>query len=151
MVEKLQAPLGLDGWTITTVLGPRDDASGECFAMPEYKRATLYFDPDQIETGECVDELVTHEMTHCHTWSLNAVAEENAKAIADMLPESARDPIRRKLLEDERKAAEDVTTQVGFTYIRLLRRIWSLETEVAELRAEAKRARREIPKPATTE
>jgi hypothetical protein len=59
-----------------------------------------------------------------------------------MMPEPLRDGVRKKLLEEVRRAGEDSTTQVGFTYIRLLRRLWKAEEELKALRAEVRQLKK---------
>jgi hypothetical protein len=121
MVDRVREPLGLDRWTIKVALGPMEG-----------------------ETGDELDETVVHEMSHPHTWPIHAVAEHNANCIAEMAPDSMREALRKKLLEEVRVAAETTNTQVGFTYVRLLRRLWKAEGELAAARAEVKALRKHI-------
>jgi hypothetical protein len=145
LVRRMQEPLGLDRWTIKVALGPMEgeDLAG-CFARPEYASADLQFDLEKFETGDELDETVVHEMSHPHTWPIHAVAEHNANCIAEMAPDSMREALRKKLLEEVRVAAETTNTQVGFTYVRLLRRLWKAEGELAAARAEVKALRKHI-------
>lgn len=130
-VNQLREPLGLDRWAFYVENGDAgDDARAACNAMPEYREATIVFNFDAMKTGDDLDEFVVHEMTHCHTWPLHAVAEQLANALADSLPQYARDALRKKLQEEVREAAERVTTDVGHAYLRLLRRAGVLPTPV---------------------
>jgi hypothetical protein len=141
VILRAQEPLGLDRWSIKIQLGEIED-KGSCTALPEYKEAVLQFNLEKFETGDEPDEIAVHEASHCHTWPIHTVAEDLAKLVADMSPEYMREGLRTKLLEEVRYAGEDATTQVGFTYIRLLRRLWKQEEELKVLRAEVRTLRK---------
>jgi hypothetical protein len=122
-------PLGLDRWSIRPVLDSISDARAYCLASPEYREAQVAFDPDKLQTGDDLDEVIVHEAgAHPHTWPLHALAEHQANALADILPEYAREGFRKLLLEQVRVAGEQVTTDVGHAYLRLLRRAHVLDT-----------------------
>lgn len=118
-VDKLREPLALDRWQLHFVAGENeeDDAVASCNAMPEYREATLRFDFDALKTGDDLDEFIVHEMSHCHTWPLHAVADSLATTLA-----GDNEFLAKHLAEQVREAAERVTTDVGQTYLRLLRR-----------------------------
>jgi hypothetical protein len=141
VIRRAQEPLGLDRWSIKIQLGQIED-KGSCMASPEYKEALLQFNLDKFETGDEPDEIAVHEMSHNHTWAIHTEAEDLANLVADMMPEPLRDGVRKKLLEEVRRAGEDSTTQVGFTYIRLLRRLWKAEEELKALRAEVRQLKK---------
>jgi hypothetical protein len=149
-VERMREPFGLDRWQICVNAvealpgDPGEEQTAACSAAPEYKNAALAFDTSRFKTGDDIDEFVAHELAHCHTWPIHAEAEENATLVAEMSPEYMRDAIHKKLMEEARKAAEDTTTQVGLTYIRILRRLWAAEATVKELTAENKRLKKEL-------
>jgi hypothetical protein len=143
-VNRLQEPLGLSGWTIQLEHGPLEGAKASCEASPEYKQATLSFDTDKLVTGDELDEIIVHEMMHMHTWPTHKLAEDLATLVSDMAPEYMQAPLKGKLLEEVRQAGEDANTQVGFTVIRLLRRLWAAEKELGEARAELKAARKQL-------
>lgn len=144
MVERLKEPLGLNGWTIKVDAGTLDDGRAACDAWPEYKHAVLTFDLEKLETGDELDELIVHEMMHPLTWPIHKEAEDLADLAANMLPESAREPMRIKFQEEVRQAGEDANTQVGFIAIRLLRRLWAAEEAVNEARAEIKSLKKQL-------
>lgn len=121
-VNALKEPLGLDRWSLLCQAGPIENATASCSADPEYKKACLQFDVDSMDTGDDLDEVITHEMTHCHTWPLHTLAEQLALALAEAAPKYLRKALRKKLLEEVRKAGEEVTTDVGHVYLRLARR-----------------------------
>ena len=127
MVQRIREPLGLDRWNITVecVTG---EQRGACAASPEYREATIVFDLERFETGDEPAEMVAHECAHPHIWPLHALAESLADALASSAPEAMREPMRVLLQEQVRLAAETVTTDVGHTYLRLLRRAGILET-----------------------
>jgi hypothetical protein len=136
-VEKVREPLGLDRWQIHLLdETPAEDVDCKASntANPEYKTTYLRFHIDRLETGDELDELIVHELTHCHTWGVHTLAEENAIIAADCLPEGARDAFKRGMLEQARIAGEDATTQLAFCFIRLLRRMWKLEAELKALK-----------------
>lgn len=138
-------PLGLDRWTIYLEVGPgsEEGETASCEALPEYKVATLRFDPDRLRTGDELGEFVAHELAHLPTWALFQLAEDYANQIASMAPEYMREALREKMLAETSRTGEDVTTQVGYTFIRLLRRMWAWEERAkvaeAEMRALRKR------------
>ena len=127
-LEKIREPLELDRWTLSPVLEAIPDARAYCLANPEYREAVIGLDFDKLKTGDDVAEVLVHEATHCHTWALHTLAEELANALADSAPDYLRDGMRKLLLEQVRKAGEQVTTDVGYTYLRLLRRAGILDT-----------------------
>lgn len=141
-VKELQEPLGLSGWSIQLETGPLEDAKASCAAEPEYRRALISFDPEKLETGDELDEIIVHEMTHIATWPLSKAVEDIANLAAGLFPEAMRAVMGEKLLEEGRYATEYVTTDVGFTNIRLLRRLWAAEKELADIRAELKAAKK---------
>jgi hypothetical protein len=143
-VERLQEPLGLTGWSIQCEHGPLEGAKASCSAEPEYKQATLAFDLEKFQTGDDLDETIVHEMMHMHTWAIHKVGEDLAQLAADMAPKYMREGLKAKLLEEVRQAGEDTNTQVGFTTIRLLRRLWAAEKERDDVRAELKAAKKAL-------
>lgn len=146
LVELLKEPLWLDRWSLRVENTPLEngDLAG-CAAQPEYRKAHLQFDVEQLETGDELDETVTHEMSHAHTWPLHALAEQQANALVAILPEPLREAFKALLHEDIRLAAEAVTTDVGQTYIRLLRRAWKADADLAEARKELRELKRKTP------
>ena len=80
LVEKYKPLLGLSEWTIRIANGEPNDTPEDkqckaaCLAAPEYQDATLFFSLDRIETGDNLEELVLHEMTHCLTWPISGCA-----------------------------------------------------------------------------
>lgn len=139
LVSKMREPLGLDRWQVRVVFGPGEDTAA-CNAMPEYRICTLSVDPDKLDTGDELDEIIAHELAHAHTWGLASVAEDFAVAVAEMSGNPI--PLARCFKEQIRKAEEDCTTMVGHAYIRLLRRIWEADGELAKLRAELRALKR---------
>lgn len=127
IVEAIREPLALDRWNIG-LSNKSDDGRATCEASPEYAEAVLTFDLDKLKTGDDVQELVVHEMTHCHIWPLHALAENLAQTLARTMPETHREPMMTMLREEVRLAAEKVTTDVGQAYLRLLRRAQVLDT-----------------------
>ena len=129
-INKLREPLALDRWAIFVESAELPDSRACCQADPEYREATIKIDFDGLKTGDDLDELIVHEMTHAHTWPIHAVAEGLAHALADALPKPYRAALRKKLQEEVREAAERTTTDVGQTYLRLLRRAGVLDAPV---------------------
>ena len=127
MVGAVREPLALDRWGITVEVGAGEQRGG-CAAAPEYREATIVFDLEKFETGDDPAEMVAHEMAHPHIWPLHALAEDLAAALAASAPEHLRGPLGTLLSEQVRLAAETVTTDVGQTYLRLLRRAGILES-----------------------
>lgn len=121
-------PMGLDRWNLTAQAGPLEDARACAEVAPEYREGVLSFDLDKLKTNDDVAELVVHEATHAHTGALHDIGLELADALADSLPENFQAPVRRLLRRRVNYAAEQVTTDVGHTYLRLLRRAGVLDT-----------------------
>jgi len=132
IVAKCAEPLGLDRFTLGLANEDlsHDGASAGCEAMPEYRKAKIAIDPERLGTGEDFAEIVVHEMAHVHTWELHTLAEELAYALAESAPRSHRKALRKLLREKVRQAGERCTTDVGHTYLRLLRRAGILDTPV---------------------
>ena len=132
LLDRIHEPLGLDRFEIRLVSNPEmDDARACCEAFPEYRAAVITVNPDRLETGDDLAEIAVHEATHITTWELYSIAEELANALADSLPETHREGVRKLLLEKVRQAGERCTTDVGHTYLRLLRRAGILDTPAA--------------------
>jgi hypothetical protein len=75
-VKFWQKKLLLSDWRIVVDVGPLDDGSrADCDAKPEYREATIRLDPEKIDAEE-LDGFCIHELLHCHTWRLEALAEE---------------------------------------------------------------------------
>ncbi|MBA3678537.1 MAG: hypothetical protein H0W74_14290 [Sphingosinicella sp.] len=132
IVDKIREPLGLDRWQIQTVSEPLEDARACCIAQPEYLDVVIKIDPDKLQTGDDLQELVVHEVTHLRTWEIHTLAEELANALAESTPETHREPLRKLLLEKVRQAGERATTDVGHDYLRLLRRAGVLDSPPLE-------------------
>jgi hypothetical protein len=74
-VKFWQKKLLLSDWKIAVEVGPLDDGSrADCDAKPEYREAKIRLDPDKIDAEE-LDGFCIHELLHCHTWRLEALAE----------------------------------------------------------------------------
>ncbi len=128
LIDQVREPLGLDRWQLSSAVAELIDARACCQAQPEYREATILVDTERLKTGDDLAELVVHELTHCHTWPIHAIAEHLANALAESAPESHRESLRKLLQEQVRVAAEQTTTDVGHTYLRLLRRAGILDT-----------------------
>jgi hypothetical protein len=75
-VRQWQKRLLLGDWKIAVQVGALDDGSrADCDAKPEYKEALIRLDPEKIGDDE-LDGFICHELLHCHTWRLEALAEE---------------------------------------------------------------------------
>lgn len=129
LIEKCREPLAKCDWLFRIVSEDLSEASATacCEAMPEYRTAKLSFDANRLKTGDDLHEIVVHEMAHCDTWELHGLAEELADALAESAPEALREPLRKLLQEKVRQAGERTTTDVGHTYLRLLRRAGVLD------------------------
>ena len=136
-VHDLQEPLNLDRWIIKLEHGDLPDTAA-CSAMPEYKQATIGFNLDKLATGDELDEIIVHEMMHCHTWPSFELAELLAKLVSEMLPEPVRAATYEAWMEQVRLVGEDTNTQVSYVVIKLLRRLWAAQAEVKELRKQLK-------------
>lgn len=75
-VKAWQKKLLLGDWKIAVVIGPLDDSGekADCDAKPEYREATLRFDPDRVPANEW-DGYIVHELIHAITWPLEKAAE----------------------------------------------------------------------------
>lgn len=139
LVERMREPLGLDRWLIRVAVGPCEETAA-CAAMPEYRTATITVDPDRLQTGDEPDELVAHELAHCHTWAAVDVADDLAILVAELMNS---EPLGKFLKEQVRRAEEDTTTTVGQTYVRLLRRWWKAEADLKAAHAELRTLKKE--------
>ena len=129
IIEQIREPLELDRWCIMPHIGALEDCRAGSDPAPEYREAPVYFDLDKLKTGDDLQELVVHEAgAHLHTAELHDIALELADALADSMPESHREGVRKLLKRRVNFAAERVTTDVGQTYLRLLRRSKVLDT-----------------------
>jgi hypothetical protein len=111
--------------------------------MPEYRAATISVDPDKLDTGDELDELIAHELAHAHTWPLASLAEDFAIALAEM--SGHPEPLGKCFKEQARKIEETVTTDVGHAYIRILRRLWKAEADLAAARHEVRALKKQLP------
>lgn len=76
-VKYWQKRLLLADWNITVLVGALDDHEerADCDAKPQYKEAVIRLDPKKIPPDE-LDGFCIHELLHCVTWRLEALAEE---------------------------------------------------------------------------
>lgn len=130
LVKKLVEPLNLDRWTLTLTTGPLEEEQGRacCNAAPEYLEATVAIDFDRLKTGDVLDEMIVHELTHAHIWPIHELAETLAQALAQSAPEHMRDALEMLLRRQVEIAAETTTTAVGHVFLKLLRRAQILAT-----------------------
>jgi hypothetical protein len=142
LVRRMQEPLGLDRWDIKVISEADPENTAGCSARPWYQQATIYLDPDRLETGDELDETAAHESAHCHVWPIAKMADDLAVAMLELLPEPFVAPWAKMLKAQVEQAEEATTTQVGRTYVRLLRRLWAAEKEMAGLKAEIKQLRK---------
>lgn len=69
-VRYWQRRLDLTGWSVKIEIGPdAEGASASCLAQPEYRSATVRFDPAKIPAEE-LDAFCVHELCHCLVWPL---------------------------------------------------------------------------------
>lgn len=80
-VRHWQERLRLVDWDIRVVVNSRIAHAADCEAAPEYRQATLRFNPKRIPVAD-LDAYVVHELLHCHVWPLAAAAENLAKGDA---------------------------------------------------------------------
>lgn len=151
ILDRIREPMGLDRWQIEITTGEcKDEVTGEpctgaAMVFPEYSTGRIVLDFECMKTGDDVEELVVHEATHFPVWWIHAVAEHLADAWANSAPDTHRESIRSFAQEQVRVAAEKTTTDLGNAFLRLFRRNWVLETEVKQLRADLKAARKQAP------
>ena len=139
----MREPLGLDRWQIKVVFGPAENLAA-CSADPEYRQATIYFDPDRFQTGDELDETLAHELDHCHLWPIATAADDLVLMAVELLPEAVRPATLRYLKEQVRRAEEDSATQVGRAYATLFRRLWAAEAALQEAEKETRSLRRQL-------
>lgn len=101
-VEKYQQLFNLDKWGIE-VKFPRLKHTADCEAWPHYKQVVLQFDLRKID-DDIIDEIVVHEMLHCHIWELAAFALSMANG----------DPVKVEIAE---KLEEALTTAITEIFI----------------------------------
>jgi hypothetical protein len=130
LMRKLVEPLNLDRWTVTLQTGALQEEQGRacCSASPEYLEATIAIDFDRLKTGDVLDEMVVHELTHTHVWPIHELAETLAQALAASAPAHLRDALDTLLRRQVEIAAETTTTSVAYVFLKLLRRAQILAT-----------------------
>ena len=107
-VRHWQDRLRLTDWDIRVVVTSRGiEHAADCEAAPEYRQATLRFNPKKVPRAD-LDAFVVHELMHCHVWSLAAAAENLAKG----------DPVA---LEFIREREEGLTTELERLVLGLLK------------------------------
>ena len=93
-VRHWRTRLNLDDWDIyVSIRNPGDGDDAECDAEPQYKRATIRFNLDQVPADE-LDGFVAHELCHCPLEKLGRLA----------LAWAGDDPIKQRIVletEDE--------------------------------------------------
>lgn len=144
LLARMREPLGLDRWTIKVEFGPGENTAA-CSAMPEYETALISVDPDRLQTGDELDEILAHELAHAPIWHIAAVADAFAIALAKAMPDYLREPMAECLKEVARDAEETTATLVGKTYIRLLRRLWRAEADLVAARQEIRALKKQLP------
>lgn len=76
VMKKWRKRLHLEDWTLTLEFATDNDAA--CASKPEYKIATIYINPEVI-TAEDLEEIICHELMHCHVEALASLAVTLAK------------------------------------------------------------------------
>lgn len=109
LVGAWQGPLGLANWTVSVCFDDSVPEQASCIANPEYRTARLTFNLRRVGPEE-IEELVVHEMIHCHGWAVAALA----------LKWSGRDAERRDVV---RQAEELLVTAVSRAFLPLLPRV----------------------------
>lgn len=109
LIEHWHAPLGLANWTFQTTFDGGAKEQATCIADPEYRNARLNFNLRRIGPHE-IEELVCHELMHCHGWALGAYAFKWA----------ANDGTKREVV---RQAEELLTTAVSRAFLPLLPKV----------------------------
>jgi hypothetical protein len=104
-----QAPMGLANWTISVHFDDAVPEQASCIANPEYRTAKLTFNLKRIGPEE-IDELVAHELFHCHGWAVAALAFKWA----------GKDPERRDVV---RQAEELLVTATSRAFLPLLPKV----------------------------
>ena len=80
LVKLWQRRLGLDAWKLTIVVqaaAGEDDGIAHARAQPEYRQATLFFDPFAIDPPD-LEATVCHELCHLILWKAFRLTEQLA-------------------------------------------------------------------------
>lgn len=109
LVAAWQGPLALGNWTIAVAFDDTVPEQASCIANPEYRTAKLTFNLRRIGPEE-TEELVAHELTHCHGWAVSALA----------LKWAGKDSAKR---EAARQAEELLVTGVSRAFLPLLPKV----------------------------
>ena len=109
LVAAWQAPLGLGNWTFAVTFDGSVKEQASCLANPEYRDAKLNFNLRRIGPHE-IEELVAHEMLHCHGWALAACGAKWA----------GNDGTKREVV---RQAEELLTTATSRAFLPLLPKV----------------------------
>lgn len=134
---RLVEPLGLDRWTTRLVVDGVGEARAACESQPEYREAEISIDFNRLKTGDELAELMVHEMTHCHIEPLAELAQDLADTIAASAPEHAKEALKHLLTERVRYLEEQVVTDVGHVFLKLLRRAQVLDTPINQQEIDA--------------
>jgi hypothetical protein len=142
-VKFYQPAMGLEKWTIRLMAsdkdgeGEKEPCKASCQAAPEYRDAMVTFTFDRFETGDDVEEIVVHELSHCLTWPQTH--------IADVL--AGEDP---KLKEWARLECERVCTDVGEVILALARELKETRKALKEARKRERAATAAQTEPSTS-
>jgi hypothetical protein len=109
LVAAWQSPLGLANWTVSLSFDGGCKEQASCSANPEYRDAKLNFNLRRIGPQE-IDEVVAHELMHCHGWAVAALA----------LNWAGKEQVKREAV---RQAEELLTTAVSRAFLPLLPRV----------------------------
>jgi len=146
LLAKILGPMGLGHWQVKVLFGSGENTAA-ANAMPEYLILTISIDPDKLQTGDELDEILCHEASHAFTWPCAEMSEDLAIALAEMLPEPFIRPVGKLLAELCRRAEEQTTTAVGRSMVGLLRKLWQLEADLTTARAEIRALRKVVKDP----
>lgn len=109
LVDRWQVPMGLGGWMLRLFFPKRIKHIASCMAQPEYLTADLEFNLKRVpDTAMEIEELVAHELMHCHVEALGILALRGAR----------RSPERREAV---RLAEEHLTTTLSRLLLPWLR------------------------------
>jgi hypothetical protein len=101
LVRQWRTKLHLSEWHLGVVVDtipPDAAARADASASPEYREATLRFDPAEIDPAE-LEEMVVHELLHCHVETLGHLA----------LVMAGEDAVRKEAV---RMAEEELVTRL---------------------------------------
>lgn len=140
-INEFRKFLGLENYDIRLEITEEQDHMAGCNTDPEYLKAVISVNIKRLETGDDLDEIVFHELTHVINWPLHQLAEDFSNSLKSLIPEKYKEILGYHFDEIVRVNAELVTTTVADSFYRFYKIIKEKDREIKDLKDSIKNSK----------